>query len=211
MRMEIPGHGEAVIVTPAAGGKMPLTVVLHGSWDRPEWMCDVFSRVSRGRSWVVCLRGTLRPEMPEDGPRWTFGKPVKTLTEINAAIRTIRLHYGDRIAPGPPILAGFSKGAYQAAWLASRHPDRFPKLLLTEGGHSSMSRKAVKRFAKRGGKAVAWGCGTASCEKASKRACSRLRRAGVECELQTDLRYGHSYNPPFSESGRKLFGWVLSR
>lgn len=207
--LPVPGYGDARIVTPATTRPVPLVVAVHGSWDRPEWICEQVDKAVRGRAWVLCIRGVRRPEEPADGPRWTLGKPTATLAEIEAAVRALKAKAQPWIRDGPWVLAGFSKGAYQAGVLAAREPTRFPRLLLHEGGQSSLTGRRLRRFAAHGGARVAYGCGTRGCVAASERACRALRRRSVACRVMTDLRVGHSYNPPFEDMGSELFGWLL--
>ena len=46
--LRVPGHGDATIVPPIGEGPHEVVVILHGSWDRPEWVCEVFATIARG-------------------------------------------------------------------------------------------------------------------------------------------------------------------
>ena len=203
--LPVRGHGDAIAVSPAGDGPAPLIVILHGSWDRPEWICDMFVKVAPPHSWLLCLRGTLRAEKPPDGPRWTVGNTSETHTEINLAEDALRAIAPHRVGHGIALLVGFSKGASRARSLAKREPSRFPRLLLVEGGYahkrSSNGAQATQR--------IAFGCGTQRCTRLATRACRAHTAQGGDCIIETDLRYKHSYNPPFTESGRRLVRWLF--
>lgn len=202
--MPTPGYGDAIVVAPTTASAAPLIVVLHGSWDRPEWICDVFSQLTRGSAWLLCLRGKLRTESPPDGARWTLGRLADTRQELNIAVDMLRRIAPKRIQPGIALLAGFSKGAGHAQALAAKKPKRFPRVLLVEGGHRLKNRR--ERIAAK--QRIAFGCGTKACHKRASGLCERYRQHNGECQVETDLEYGHSYNPPFHRSGRRLLRWL---
>src|SRR5215472_933690 len=71
MELDVPGYGAAVVAVPAPtspGRSRPLLVATHGAWDRPEWHCELWQRISRGRAFVLCPRGraTLGYLAPDD-------------------------------------------------------------------------------------------------------------------------------------------------
>lgn len=204
----VPGHGDAKFVAPTASGPQPLIVFVHGSWDRPEWLCEMMDRTLRGEAWLLCLRGTLRPELPPDGPRWTVGKPEQTLAELDAAEAALRARFGDRMTPGIAALGGFSKGAWHVVALAQGAPARFPAILLMEGGHGALKGSAARTLGKSGVR-VALACGTASCARTATARCQALNKAGAVCLDAVDLAVGHAYNPPFEVMGATLFRWLL--
>ncbi len=206
--LPVPGHGGATFVAPTAPGPRPLVVFVHGSWDRPEWLCEMMDRTLQGEAWLLCLRGTLRAEHPPDGARWTVGKPEQTLAELDAAEATLRARFGDRIAPGIAGMGGFSKGTWHVVTLAQRAPARFPAILLMEGGHGALTAKTIRQLADAGTR-VALACGTRSCARTAAARCRALEKAGASCRAAVDLAVGHSYNPPFEVMGGPLFRWLL--
>ena len=204
--LPVEGYGDAVVISPQSTSPAPVVIVLHGAWDRPEWVCDVYAKVTTGREWVVCLRGKLRPEVPPDGARWTLGTVKETEDELNAVLTSLRSRVGDRAAPGIAVLSGFSKGASHAAALSRREPDRFRRLLLVEGGLQLRTLTARKTAGQR----IAMACGTQRCIQRAKKACAKYQRLGGACFLRSNLAVGHSYNSPFANMGSRLYHWLNS-
>lgn len=198
----VPGHGRAVVVPPKGSKPAPLLIAIHGSWDRPEWICEMLDRALRGDAAVLCLRGVLRKDRPKDGPRWTVGNEATTRAELAAAVNVVTTMFGDRVVTDRPFLSGFSLGAGMAATLARKNPDAWSGVLLVEGGMGAGVAGRVPTVLP-----LALGCGTRGCSVKSAALC-RIRQG--PCRAETDLRYGHSYNPPFEESGERLLRWLLA-
>lgn len=204
----VPGHGSATIVPPTGADPRPLIVFVHGSWDRPEWLCEMMDRTLEGAAWLLCLRGTLRAERPPDGARWTVGRPEQTLAELNAAETALRARFGDRISPGIAAIGGFSKGTWHVVTMARGAPARFPAILLMEGGHGALDKATIRALGAARTR-VALACGTRSCTRTAVARCRGLEKAGAPCRSAVDLDVGHSYNPPFERLGAPLLRWLL--
>jgi len=207
--LPVPGFEPAVVATPGGDEARPVMAVLHGSYGRPEWICEAFAKVTLEREWVVCPRGVRRPDPAPNGPRWTQGKLTRTLAELDASLAAARRQFGDQMGRRARILAGFSLGAAHAARLGLKYPARFNTLLLHEGGRGLWTRRNARRFADGGGRAVVFGCGSQRCQTRAEKACAALTRAGVYCAAFVDVAVGHSYNPPFTRLGRRLYEAVL--
>ena len=195
--LPVPGFKPAVVVRPAREGRRPVAVLLHSSADRPEWMCRLWAPAFRGRGWLLCPRGIFRADIPERD-RWTLGPLSKTKEEIQAALAALEARYPGRISPGARLIAGFSKGAYQAAAIARQDPKAFPLVFAHEGG-GRWSARAIKGFVKGGGRGLIIGCGKPRCARAGRRSCAAARRAGLPCQLIFITGLGHSCGAPFGE------------
>lgn len=198
----VPGHGRAVVVPPKGPDPAPLLIAIHGSWDRPEWICEMLDRALQGDAAILCLRGVLRKDRPKDGPRWTVGDEATTRSEVAAAVDVIRATFGVGVLTDRPFLSGFSLGAGMAATLARKSSDAWSGVLLVEGGMGVGVAGRVPQTL-----ALALACGTRGCSVKSARVCRKRRGP---CRAETDLRYGHSYNPPFEESGGRLLRWLFA-
>ncbi len=228
LSLPVPGYGRAVFIR-GAREEAPLVVALGGSWDRPEWLCEMLDRAAQKSAHLLCLRGALRPERPADGPRWTPRPPKESAAEIHRALESVVLVLGH--SPSRLLLAGFSRGAGVVATLARQHPPPgVVAVLLVEGGHAAAERLVARRAAgEPPALRVALGCGTRSCSAAARRICDRVdgrskkRPSGVQspavsppgpppsasCRAETDLAVGHSYNPPWERQAAVLLGWAL--
>lgn len=114
----IPGDGaRPVLVYPplAREAAAPLVLMLHGAGNRPEEVCDFWSRAARSTSWLVCPAGNAAWA---DAYDWA-GPTERRIESVEASLaafeRTSRgLVDGER----PAVLVGFSRGAFLARdWL----------------------------------------------------------------------------------------------
>jgi pimeloyl-ACP methyl ester carboxylesterase len=209
--LEVPGFRPAVVVPPkAAKGARPVVVALHGNFDRPEWNCEVLPALVRGRAWLVCIRGRPRRDTPKEWNRWTYGSRASVKREIGAALKALREKNPGRVAEGPPLLAGFSLGAIYSARFAVAQPARYPLLYLVEGSHKVWKSRAIRRFARRGGKGVLFGCGRKGCGAWSRRLCRSFTRAKVLCAEVTVPTLGHSYTDPLPQRALPHFDRMVA-
>jgi pimeloyl-ACP methyl ester carboxylesterase len=205
-RLPIKGFRAAEVVAPsAAAGARPVVVALHGNFDRPEWNCEVLPALVQGRAWILCIRGIPRRDTPKSWDRWTYPARSRVLREVDAALAALKARYTDRVDTSTPLLTGISLGAIYAARFAVATPRRFPRLYLVEGAHKVWTYKAMRRFAKRGGQAVVFGCGRKGCGAQSRRICRGLTGLGAACSEVTVPGLGHTYTEPLPTRARPLF------
>jgi pimeloyl-ACP methyl ester carboxylesterase len=196
-RLPVKGFRAAEVVAPAAAaGQRPVVVALHGNFDRPEWNCEALPALVKGRAWILCIRGKPRSDTPKSWNRWTYSSRRRVLQEVDAALAALKEKYPGRVDPSAPVLAGFSLGAIYSARFAVAQPARFPRLYLVEGSHKVWTYKAMRRFARKGGKAVLFGCGRRGCGAQSRRICRGLKKLKVWCTEVTVPGLGHSYTDP---------------
>ena len=196
--LPVPGFRAAEVVEPAAApaGPRPVVVALHGNFDRPEWNCETLPALVQGRAWILCVRGNPRQDTPKSWDRWTYSSRQRVLQEIDAGLAALKARHPGRVDPATPLLAGFSLGAIYSARFAVARPDRFPRLYLVEGSHKIWTLAAMRRFARKGGRAVLFGCGRKGCGAWSRRICKGLTRLGAWCAEVTVPELGHSYTEP---------------
>jgi pimeloyl-ACP methyl ester carboxylesterase len=200
-RLPVKGFRAAEVVPPAArpAGARPVVVALHGNFDRPEWNCETLPALVQGRAWILCIRGIPRRDTPRSWDRWTYPARRRVLRELEAALAALAARHPGRVDVATPLLAGFSLGAIYSARFAVASPKRFPRLYLVEGSHKVWTYKAMRRFARRGGKAVLFGCGRKGCGAWSRRICRGLKKLGAWCAEVTVPRLGHSYTAPLPQ------------
>ncbi len=209
--LKVKGFRPAIVVAPrAVKGTRPLIVALHGNFDRPTWQCDAWRGEVAGRAWLLCTRGRPRRDAP-GLRRYTYRSPKQVDKEIAAAHAALVAQQGQRVAKLPPVLViGFSLGATYASRLAVRQPARYPRVLLVEGGHTIWTVKRARAFRRRGGRSVAFACGSGWCIRRSKKTCPRLRRAKVSCHVTSVRGLGHSYGPRLAKRARPLIDAALA-
>src|SRR5689334_2604590 len=65
IELPVEGHGAAVVSLPlGARDKRPVVIATHGNYDRPEWQCEVWREIVGDAAFVLCPRGSMRPDSP---------------------------------------------------------------------------------------------------------------------------------------------------
>jgi predicted esterase len=190
-----------------------VVLATHGNYDRPEWQCEVWRGIVGDRAFVLCPRGLSRPDSPsDDDTRFTYKSNQELEKEIEAGLAALRARFGPWIDPGPMIYTGFSLGAIMGVAIASRRngPERYPRMILVEGGFDRWTAANVKAFVAPGGaRRILFACGQAGCAQAAKRAAAQLEKAGVATRVVHGKGVGHSYDGPVAEEVKGALGWLL--
>ncbi|MBL8741681.1 MAG: hypothetical protein JNK04_11325, partial [Myxococcales bacterium] len=184
--LPVAGFADAVLAVPVgAGDPRPLVIATHGNFDRPEWQCDVWSKILRGRAFVLCPRGIARPDSPApDDTRFTYRHNRDLEREVDAAWAALRTsRYAPFVAEGPATWAGFSLGAIMGVAIAERRPRDFATLLLVEGGVDRFLDEAARAFAKGGGQRVLFVCAQRGCSGTASARAKALERAGLKASV----------------------------
>jgi len=127
--------------------------------------------------------------------------------EVTAAIAGLKARFGAYVDDREPIYAGFSRGAFLGASLVAKHPDRFRRAILIEGGQSAWSVESTSAFAKGGGQRVLFACGQQSCVSESSSAAALLKDQHVETRVVLGVE-GHGYKKAVKEEIQRAFDWV---
>jgi poly(3-hydroxybutyrate) depolymerase len=206
----VPEYRDAIVSVPlGATEPRPVVLALHGNYDRPEWQCGVWRDVTKGYPFVVCPRGVPRRDAPASLDRWTYGKPADVRREVDAALAALQVRFGDYVAPGPVVYAGFSLGAILGVGIVAADADRFPRAVLIEGGLSSWSQARAKAYADAGGKRVLFACGQRSCKTESKGTEKLLGRMGIETKSVYGGEVGHTYDGPVADQVAQALPWLI--
>ncbi len=161
VQLEAKGFQPARVALPlGATTPRPITVVLHGASDRPEWQCGSFRGVLGGRVFIVCPAGMARPEL---APRLGLGNVDETANELRALLAELKLRFGPYVAPSPVLLIGYAEGAALAAELARQEPSFFARVALVGGDPTAVSPTAAEIFATKGGKRMLFFCTNPAC------------------------------------------------
>jgi pimeloyl-ACP methyl ester carboxylesterase len=209
--LEVPGYGEAVVSVPGDGRAHPVVVASHGNYDRPEWQCGAWSQLVRGRAFVLCPRGIARRDSPSASDvRFTYRDGLALGREIDAGLVALRAAYGERIAAGPIVYAGFSLGAIMGTGYVRRTREQVAAVVMIEGGHDGWTAGSARSFAQRGGRAVLFGCGQGGCANDARRAVARMRGAPVETAVTLAPRAGHSYGGVVWVAMREAFERLIA-
>ncbi len=136
------GFLSAVATLPAgSSGPRPVAIAVHGMSDGPQWACPLWRGVLGGGVFILCPRGVKEHDQP---PGVTPGTTYYTFTtwqaldaEIEEGLAALRERFPGRLDDGLPLYIGFSLGARFGISIALAHPGRYPRLLLSEGGHDA--------------------------------------------------------------------------
>lgn len=173
-----------------------IALALHGNFDRPEWQCEVWRRITRGEVFVLCPRGTPRTDVPKELDRWEWGSLAKTKAELLAALTALRARYPDHVQSGPVVFTGFSLGAILGARLVQDPELNVGAAVFIEGGYqgwTATKAKALKPRLRR----VLFGCGQTECKNAYRYQLERLfEAAGLDSSVVADVKAGHTYDDP---------------
>jgi dienelactone hydrolase len=195
--LPMPGFRDAVVSVPlGATSKRVVALALHGNFDRPEWQCDVWRRITRGEVFVLCPRGTPRNDVPKELDRWEWGSVAKTKSEILAALTALRARYPDYVAGGPIVFTGFSLGAILGTRLVQDPELNVGAAVLIEGGYDGWTVAKAKALKPRLAH-VLFGCGQTQCRNAYRYQLKHLFEvAGIPSSLVADVKAGHTYDDP---------------
>nr|UZH23212.1 hypothetical protein [myxobacterium MSr12020] len=211
MRLEVEGHGDAVVSLPrGADGKRRVVIATHGNYDRPEWQCEVWRGIVGDSAFILCPRGVPRPDSPAaDDIRFTYSSNQELERETDAALAALRERFAGYVDDEAPLYTGFSLGAIMGVSIAARAPSRHRRLVLIEGGHDKWTQETARAFAAGGGERVLFVCSQAYCANDARRAAARLDKAGIATRVVRGPDVGHRYDGPTAAETKKALPWVL--
>jgi dienelactone hydrolase len=195
--LAVPGFRDAVVSVPSdASEPRQLVLALHGNFDRPEWQCEVWRRITRGEQWVLCPRGIPRRDVPKELDRWEWGSLASTKQELVAAIAALRARYTEHVASSPVVFTGFSLGAILGARLLQDPELDVGAAVLVEGGYQGWTSAKAKALAPRFGRLL-FACGQTECRNAYRYQLDPVfQRAGISSAVVADVKAGHTYDDP---------------
>jgi dienelactone hydrolase len=195
--LAVPGFGDAVVSVPlGADGPRPIALALHGNFDRPEWQCEVWRRITGGEMFVLCPRGVPRRDVPKEMDRWEWGSLQKTKAELVAALDALRARYAGYVTSGPIVFTGFSLGAILGARLIHDQELNVGAAVLTEGGYQGWTASKARSLTP-GLRRLLLACGQSACRNAYRYQLEKLfDRAGLPASMVADVKAGHTYDDP---------------
>lgn len=209
--LPVPGFGDAVVSVPTgAPTPRPIVLALHGNFDRPEWQCEVWRRITRGEVFVLCPRGVPRRDVPKEMDRWEWSSLAKTKAELVAAITALRARYPEHVRRGPLVFTGFSLGAILGASLIQDPALDVGAAVLVEGGYRGWTAAKAKAVAPRV-RRLLFACGQTDCRNAYRYQLGPLfERAGLSSSVVADVKAGHTYDDPLAALVQAEWGAILA-
>jgi predicted esterase len=202
--LAVPGFLPAVAVVPSGVDSRPLVVAAHGAGGTPEWECDYWTRLTRGQTFVLCLRGTRIN--PQAG--YYFRDHRALDAELTAALTAAHREF-PRILPGSGMYVGFSQGASMGSLIVGKHANELPYAVLIEG-FERWNVALGRAFARRGGKAVLFACGTRDCAKAADVSARALLQAGPRARAAFAPGAGHTPTGQVEALAAANLSWLVT-
>jgi hypothetical protein len=180
---------------------------LHGLCNPPSYACGYWTRAASEVGFLVCPEGNGRCGGGENAPpTWTGSFDVMD-DDLEKAISATEAAFPDEITREGAVLTGFSRGAYAAPYIATRHPGRWPYLILVEADVTlnvpMLQRAKVRAVAMLAGE---WGTQLAG----SRKTCEALARQGYPARLFVMPKAGHYYSADIDEQMRQALAFVLA-
>jgi hypothetical protein len=177
---------------------------LHGLCNPPGYACGYWTGAASARGFLVCPEGnsTCGPGGP---PTWDEGFDAMD-RDLERAIDDVSGLYPNEVDRRGSVLTGFSRGAYAAPFIASRHPGRWPYLVLVEADvpldATTLRRAGVKAVALLAGE---WGSQIGG-ERATV---EKLRAQGFPAKFWTMSKAGHYYSADIDALMGQAIDWVV--
>jgi predicted esterase len=208
---ELPYAGKRTVffvVPPTKAPGRRLLANLHGMCNPPGYACGYWTHAGSERGFLVCPTGdgTCGPAA-YNAPTWN--EPAAKIDEdLERAIAVVDEAYAGEMTREGAVLTGFSKGAYAAVEIASKHPGRWPYLVLNEAN----VRLTEKGLRAAGVRAVALIAGENGGEIAGERAtAAALARQGYPARVWVMPKAGHYYSANIDDIMGEAVDWVLAQ
>jgi hypothetical protein len=183
-------------------------VAVHGQRDRPEWACSGWRAVTKGRAFIVCPEGVAVGAHATGGYYWPSTTAVGRA--VDRAVDAVRARFGAYVEDGPMVYAGFSAGVIYGSGFVRDAGERFPLLMLSEGGYDELASPSfAKRFRASGGRRVLLGCSSGGCAATYERARKLLDAAGVAARVNDAGNVGHNLDAPVVRSLQRDWPWLV--
>jgi predicted esterase len=214
VELAVPNHRPAVVSLPlGATSRRPVLVAAHGAGDRPEWQCHVWRGIVGDRAFVLCPRGfPTNPYVPPEHTGYFYTTHHALAREIGLAFEALVKRFPDHVDPKDPVFAGFSQGAIFGALVLPRHPVRFARAALVEGGYGFFHEwniHAAQTWTNRGGVRVLLACGRVRCVEQATPTAYYMKRGGLDARILHAEGAGHSYGGRMEIAVREAFGWLI--
>jgi pimeloyl-ACP methyl ester carboxylesterase len=209
--LAVPGFSEAIVYVPRSEGPHTVVVAAHGNYDRPEWQCAAWHRLTAERALILCPRGVARDDSPSaDDVRFTYNSQRAFEREVEASLAALRATFGARVSDRPIVYVAFSLGSIFGVGYLRDTRERVAAAVLIEGGHTLWSGDAVHAFAQKGARALVFGCGQAWCARDARSVEGRFRGAHIETAVGYAPGSGHSYAGRVAEAIRPDFERLIA-
>ena len=209
IKLPLEGLGPATVEVPVGATEpRPVVVAVHGHSVRPEHACENWRLASGGDAFVLCPFGLPADAKPDQIV--TLGSEAYTLREIDAGLAALRSRFGNHVAPGPVVYAGYSLGARRGVGIVAQHGDRFRRVALGEGGYEELRRPALEAFVRGGVERLLLVCSSKACEMTFARVKKQCDQVGLPCQVAPSGENPHLFAGKVVESTRVHWPWLVA-
>jgi hypothetical protein len=159
-------------------------------------------------AFLLCLRG--KPMRAGSG-EYYFPEHFTLGRLLSASVAAFDEHYGERSTSQNNGYIGYSQGATMGALMLPDHAARFSLVLLSEGGYGAWSPLRVRDFARNGGRALFFACGTESCRKGAERSRHWFDAQHVAVRLEYASGAGHTPAGPVGDLSNAGLAWLIEQ
>jgi predicted esterase len=206
IQLPVEGFRDARVSMPiGATEPRPVVIALHGAGDRPEWACGGWRGAADAFPFVICPTG--QPGGVPGGFVW--GKDAEVEREVNASVDALRRRFGDHVARGCTLLAGFSQGAIRMAPMLARGGQWCAQAVLCEGAYDAVGKTFARAFAQSGGRRLLFGCSQPYCAKRFGEREAALRAAGLDVRTVYSGGRTHNLNGEMVSTLREAWPWLV--
>lgn len=211
VQLAVDGFSPAVLVLPdRRDAPRPVLIAAHGAGDGPEWQCETWQAIVRGRGFILCPRGVRLNADPGVPSGYFYRNHLTLEREVLAAVAALKRAYPREADTSAIVYTGYSQGATMGVLMLIDHAAQFPRLILVEGGNGDFSQRVAQKYKEKGGVRVLLACGTAHCNGRAQRAAQALNAQTVEARLEHVPGAGHTYGGAVAERVAQAFDWVVA-
>ncbi len=140
----------------------------------------------------------------------TLGSESYTMREVDAGLAALRARFGDHVAAGPIVYAGYSLGAKLGAGIVREHGDRFRRVALGEGGYDELTRSALAEYVKAGVERLLLVCSSKACETTYGRVLGQCEAVGLACRVAPSGENPHMFEGKVAEAAARDWPWLVA-
>lgn len=204
VKLDAPAGSNHVLLYPPknADVKRPVTVMLHGMCDEPEYECPHFASSTTGQSWLVCPRANLRCE--GGGSIWSADKRLGQTIEDGIA-RVDAEYAGAVDGEQGRTLIGFSLGAIRGMDIAHAGDGKYRSAILI----GAKIYPDAKRLRKAGVQRLVLAAGEHDMMKWHMVAqTKKLIRQGYPAAFMSMGKIGHAFPRDLGERMERALAWA---
>jgi hypothetical protein len=208
--LHVPEHRPSFVVLPSATSgetAWPYVVAAHGAGDNSYYQCRIWEPVFRERAVLLCPAGL--PMTRDEQGGYFFRDHFALEREVVAALDALQQILAERVRSTSGLYVAYSQGATMGSLMLTALGQRFPRLLLLEGGSHEWNVSRATAYRESGGERVLFACGTSSCDRGAVRSTQWLEQGGVAARARYAKGAGHTYGGAVQRAALEELDWLV--